>query len=457
MPCARRPLAPRAGAGGGVAGDGSGVTGSDEVPPLVRDLVGHGSPTRQLPGQHPGRQRSVACGVAAAALLVGGVEQHEHRRQAGRPCGRQPAAPPAGVEPQRVDHGRQPAARAGPRRPPRARRTRRRRRPGRAGRCRRHRAGRRRRRPPRRGSAAPPRSTCPTRRRRPARRVPGRGATCGQSARLLPGGPTAVGGEECARSQTPHAWATARKVVRILVSQANRGGAWEWATQATTRAGCRPPSWFSCVTARAWATSPATAAGRAGARTARPRLPRPRHTLVRQRNRAGQGARAARGAGPPRTARPQVVLGSPYVRAASTMEHVLGGWARRADAGARRAAARARPRAVRRHDGPGDPGHLPRGGRPPRGDGQVLLPPAGRRELDRRRAPRAGRARRRPGRPGGAPGVGLHPPGGDHGVPLPAGVAERAGSCSRRTAAPRWATARSPSTGRRRRPALWRS
>ena len=109
------------------------------------------------------------------------------------------------------------------------------------------------------------------------------------------------------------------------------------------------------------------------------------------------------------TERPEVVLGSPYVRASSTMEHALDRLGAVPAAGARRAAARARPGPVRRDDRSGDQGHLPRGGRAPRGHGQVLLPPAGRGELDRRRAPGAQRAHRRPQPSGRASGCGCSP------------------------------------------------
>ena len=67
----------------------------------------------ELPGQRPRGDRPVALGVAGPAHLVGGVEQHDDGRQAGRPGLREPAAPAAGIEPEGVDDGGQAAAEPG--------------------------------------------------------------------------------------------------------------------------------------------------------------------------------------------------------------------------------------------------------------------------------------------------------------------------------------------------------
>ncbi len=176
--------APAVGAGGvEEPGDGSAVTGTTRSHPSSATS----SATARARASWPA-STVAGSGRSRAALRrrhssSGVSRQHQHRGQARRPRGREPPAAPGGVEAEGVDHGRQPPAQ-----------------PGRDDRLEQgERVGGRvqvvgpaahdtaqgvgRDDLLRRGSAAPPRSTCPTRRRRPARPAPGRGATCGQSAR----------------------------------------------------------------------------------------------------------------------------------------------------------------------------------------------------------------------------------------------------------------------------------
>ena len=114
MPCARPSDAAAAGAGGASAtGPRSSATRSTQVPPLVGELGRDLAATGELPGQGPRRDRPVALGVAGPAHLVGCVEQDRHGRQAGRPGLREPAATPAGIEPEGVDDGGQATAEPG--------------------------------------------------------------------------------------------------------------------------------------------------------------------------------------------------------------------------------------------------------------------------------------------------------------------------------------------------------
>ena len=76
--------------------------------PSASTTSAHVAHRAQLPGEHPGRHRTVARGVAAPALVVRGVED-ARRPPAGRTRAAASASRAAGrVEPEGVDHGRQP-------------------------------------------------------------------------------------------------------------------------------------------------------------------------------------------------------------------------------------------------------------------------------------------------------------------------------------------------------------
>ena len=132
----------------------------------------------------------------------------------------------------------------------------------------------------------------------------------------------------CAVSQTPDPCTAARRSSAFSYTQVNRGRCVEVIDTDHEVARRRPLAELVLVRhGESVGNLAAAAAGEQGPGPARPRVPRPRHPVVRQRDRAGERRSDATSAGLPETARPQVVLGSPYVRAASTMEHVLEGWA----------------------------------------------------------------------------------------------------------------------------------